>query len=234
MKKKLLQAALLPFLSVIWLFPFAMLPRQWGFTAGMCAALLCLILLPQRVAAFGAAAAIALGMSIFDRTFFVCFAPPLLACGTLFAALTGSGSVPVKKDGVFLTSLIAAALGMLGGLPMLLFGFDAAVLNRPAFTRHCAAAVAAVAVSAGLLALCVRRNRAESAGRRKKTLFIYDKLTAAFAVLLAAQVLSAAGALRLGATAGHGLFPLFASAYYALTAALPATDLALRRGAGRN
>ena len=231
MKQKSLQTVLLLFLSVIWLFPFQLQPREWGWLAGAALSYLCLLWIPQRVAAFAAAAAVSLGMSIYSGLYFACFAPGAAACAVFVAAAGSAEKVPAAKDGFLLFSAAVAALSAVGSVLYVCFGIRYASFQLPAFSRHAVFAAAAVLLFAALLAVASgRRPQAGKNGKQTPDAGL-RKLAVAFACMLLAAAAAGVLCLKQVAQPGFCLYPVFLCAFTALALPDAAVSLLLRRKA---
>ena len=228
MKKKLIDAGLFLFLCVIWLFPRQMQPREWAFAAAAVVSYVLLRLIPWRGAAFGAVAAVTAGMSLFDVSYFVCFAPGMLACAALFAASDGDLAQPAKKDGVFMTAAAAAAGSAFGSVLYSLLTLRRAPFQKTGFERYYVYMIIAAVWIAVLLVLSVRTQKSAPAARGKAKSVSYVKCTAAYAVMLASFLSVFPACLKQSASAAVILLPVLACAYAALTVRTPAAGLFVR------
>ena len=231
MKQKSLQTVLLLLLSVIWLFPFQLRPPEWGMLAGAAVSYLCLLWIPQRVAAFAAAAAVSLGMSVWSGQYFACFVPGLAACGVFAAAAGSPEKVPLSKDGFLLFSAAVAALSAVGSVLYACFAMRYVPFQLPAFSRHAVFAAAAVLLLGALLAVSLGR-RAQTGKNGKRTPDVgLRKLAVAFACMLLAAAATEVVCLKQSGQAALCLYPVFLCAFTALALPDAAVSLLLRRKA---
>ena len=231
MKQKSLQTVLLLFLSVIWLFPFQLQPREWGMLAGAAVSYLCLLWIPQRVAAFAAAAVVSLGMSIYSGMYFACFAPGVAACAVFVAAAGSAEKVPAAKDGFLLFTGAVAAASAVGSVLYVCFAMRYASFQLPAFSRHAVFAAAAVLLIAALFAVSLRRSAQTGVPRKQPPSAGLQKYAVAFACMLVSVAAAVALYLKQVSQPGWCLYPVFLCAFTALALPDPAVDPVLRRRA---
>ena len=229
MKNKLLQAALLVFLCVIWLFPFQMQPGEWGLLAGAVVSYLCLLLIPQRVVAFAAAGATTLGMSIYSGLYFAGFAPGIAACAVFFSAVGSPAKTSLKKDGMLLVAAGAAAVCAVGGAAYAVFSMRQYTWSRPSFARHTALSAAALLLLAVLFVVSFRRRGLNDPNRKNTPDLRFAKLAVAFAAMLLSAAPVCVFYLRLNDNAGWSLFSVFLCGYTAFSLPNAAFDVLLRR-----
>lgn len=231
MKQKSLQTVLLLLLSVIWLFPFQLQPREWGMLAGAAVSYLCLLWIPQRVAAFAAAAAVSLGMSVYSGMYFACFAPGAAACAVFVAAAGSAEKVPAAKDGFLLFTGAVAALSAVGSVLYVCFAMRYASFQLPAFSRHTVFAAAAVLLIAALFAVSLRRPAQTGVPRKQPPSAGLQKYAVAFACMLLCVAAAGTLCLKQSGQAALCLYPVFLCAFTALALPDAAVSLLLRRKA---
>lgn len=229
MKKKLLQTALLALLSVIWLFPFPLETRGWVTLSGALVSYLCLVWIPQRAAAVTAAAAVSLGMCFYDGAFISCFLPGVAACALFPAAVGAPANVPLKKDGVMISSLLFAVIGVCGGVLHTLFFMGYTSFRLPAFSRQAVLSAAVFVLLAVLFAASLRRRDLRGAAGKKAPDAGFGKLSLAFGAMLACCVSSVLFFLKQGDAAGWCLFSVFLCGFTALSQPNAAVDALLKR-----
>ena len=229
MKKNLLNCAFLLFLSVIWLFPFQLRPEEWIMLGGAAVAYFCLLLIPQKTVAFAAAAAVSVGLSIYNAAFFALFVPGLCACAAFFSAVRARAGVPVKKDGLFLTAVIAAAAGAAGSLLYSFSAVRASGFQKPAFERHIVFVGAAFLLFAAFLCAAVRKNKISAAPREKSQRYGAVKRIAAYAIMGGNAVLAGFTFLCCGRAVNICFFTVLLCVFTVLCSENPALAEALRR-----
>ena len=219
MKKRLLSALLCLMLSAIWLFPYtSMTPRYWILAAGVFAAVLFLVLIPQRAVSLGVAAAVSLGMVFYDSRFFAGMAPAVFVTALAFAAGAADPGMPLKKDGFSLTVLFCAA-------GTLVFSLLSTFISEGAFSfvfdRAFVWLGAACAVSAVLL---VKTLRAKPAAGKKRRQPRFPELPAALYILLTLCMLAGVlFSMKQGMNVRVWTYPAFLAAFFAFTTPNPVT-----------
>ena len=215
MKRKLLNAALLLFLCLFWLEKYGMRDYEWGYVAAYLAATLCLLLIPQRIAAPAAAAVITIGAGLIFERYFIGFAPGVFACAAITAAASGKRTQPPQKDAVLLTTLGAILICTGVSLYDSLVTQKNAAFMHPALERYHIFAAAGAAFVAGLAvyALCAHiKNRAPRGGA---TNYTYIRLAAAFAGTLIAFAAIFICYLKEASNGRVSLFPVFTGTFTA-------------------
>lgn len=209
------------FLCVIWLFPRQMQPREWAFAAAAAVSYALLRLIPRRGAAVAAVAAVTVGMGLFNVSYFVCFAPGMLACAALFAAASGNPAQPAKKDGVFMASAVASGACTFGSVLYSLLTLRRFPFQKTGFERYYAYMIIAAVYIAVLLVLSVRMQKSPPAARGRAKQAVYAKLTAACAVIFASFLPVLLLCLKQSFSVGVILLPVFICAYTAATVHTP-------------
>ena len=215
MKRKLLNAALLLFLCTLWLYRCDFRPDDPYHVAACIASLLCLILIPHRIAAAAAAAAVTVTAGVFFSDHFVAFAPAAFACAALFAA--ASGKAPFLKDGLLLLTLGAGAVCTGVSLYVTLVSRKTLSFMHPALERYhiCAAFCAAAAAVLAVCALVLYLKRRSS--RKGPETALYPGLSAASVLMLAAFTAAGLCYLKDASCGEVSLLPVVTGAFAALT-----------------
>ena len=220
MKKRLLNALFLLLLSAVWLFPFdTMMFAEWILAAGFFAAVLCLVLIPRRVAALCAAAAVSLGTVFYDVRFLAGMAPAVFVTALAFAAGEADAAKPLKKDAYALTLLLAGAAALTAAFVSafasenaVMFAFDGA------YVWLAAAAAAAVC-------LLVRALRAApvSAARKGRPARFPEAAAALYILLILCLLSGALFSTKQVMNVRVWTYPAFLAAVCAFTVPNPAT-----------
>jgi hypothetical protein len=228
MKKKLLDTALLLFLIVIWLFPFRMQVRDWVSAAAVFLSFCLLRLIPQRTAAFAAAAALTAAVSLYDGEYLIGFAPGILACAALFTAACAGQLKRGKKDGVFFAAAGAAAACILYGAIRSAVRLAVSPIWKTAFERYDAYTVLAAAFTVYLLILTLKMSKKGSAAGRKEPDRVLTELAVAYALITASFCVSAICVFTQTGFSGAALLPVLVNTFAAATVRTPAADRLFR------
>ena len=213
MKKRMLCALLCLLLSAIWLFPYELMtPRDWILAAGVFAAVLCLVLIPQRAASLCVAAAITLGMVIYDIRFLAGMAPAVFITALACAAGEADPGVPLKKNSFALTALFGAVGTLVFSL---LYTFVSGDAFSFGFDRAFVWLGAACAWGAVLL---VKTLRAKPAAGKKGGQARFPELPAALCILLIVCILAdVLLSLKQARSFRAWTYPAFLAAFFAFT-----------------
>ena len=217
MKRKLLNSALLVFLSVIWLNKCHPLQDHYFYFGACLAAYLCLSLIPLRAAAAAAAAVITLGTAAFFHDYFVSYAPVIFACTALFTAASGKATRPFIKDYLLFSALSASVACTCVSLYITLVSQKTLAFMHPPLERYhiysilCAVLLAALTVCS----VCMHiKRRTPRAGTGKD---VYGKLTAAFVLMLAAFTATGLCYMKETSRGQISLLPDFVGTFAAVT-----------------